>query len=662
MTALTAPLAVVFITLTVLVFALGARRLLGLPFSPVRTLLAGLIAFLLAGPIVTAIGGDAVTDRASALPGLWFVVLGVAIALLVGMVFLVVAEAFLPSGSLPGPVYAVRSLRGRLHRTRRYLQISRILVRHGLLPYLRGGRRAELATPQGRTRLAGVLQRALDEGGVTFVKLGQVLSTRRDLLPAEFLEQLSRLQDQAEQVPWPQVERLLRAELGAGVEEVFAGLDSTPMAAASVAQVHAATLHSGEPVVVKVCRPGIRTVVDWDLDIIERLAVRLERSTRWGRSIGAVALARGFATALREELDLRVEVRNMTSLAASTAARTRGEPAVRIPVPYPRLCSRQVLVMERLQGVSLAVAGARLRGGGGDPEALAGQLLETLLQQVLVDGVFHADPHPGNVLLLEDGQLGLLDFGSVGRIDAGLRAALQRLLLAVDRSDPVALTDALLQVVDRPADLDQAGLERDLGRFLVRNVGPGIPPDLGMFADLFRLVADHRLGVPAEIAAVFRCLATLEGMLTQLAPGFDMVAGARAFAARQLAGGLRPDAVRRAATDELLSLGPVLRRFPRRLDRIGAALEDGRLGITVRLFADERDRRVVTGLVHQALLAGLAATAGIMAVLMLGLRGGPVVSAQVTLYEFLGYGLLVVSAILALRVLVGVFRPDRDRL
>jgi ubiquinone biosynthesis protein len=666
MTALTVPLVIVFTTVTVLVFALGARRLLGLPFSLVRTLLAGLIAFLLAGPIVTSIGGSAVTGDAGALPGLWFVMLGVAIALLVGMVFLVLGEAFVPSGSLPGPVYVLRSLRARLHRARRYSQISRILLRHGLLPYLRGGRRAELATPEGRARLAAVLHRALDDGGVTFVKLGQVLSTRRDLLPAEFLEELSRLQDQAEPEPWPLVERLLREELGTGVEQLFGSFEMTPMAAASIAQVHAATLHSGEPVVVKVCRPGISTVVDWDLDIVQRLAVRLERSTRWGRSIGAVALARGFAAALREELDLRVEVRNMTSLASATAARTGDDPSVRIPAPYPPLCTRQVLVMQRLLGVPLGAAGARPAGDGGPPgadfRALAGQLLETVLHQVLVDGVFHADPHPGNVLLLEDGRLGLLDFGSVGRVDAGLRSGLQRLLLAVDRGDPVALTDALLEVVDRPADLDEAGLQRGLGRFLVRNVGPGLAPDVGMFADLFRLVSNYRLGVPAEIAAVFRSLVTLEGTLTQLAPGFDMVAEARAFAARQFTGRLRPDALRRAANDELLSLVPLLRRIPRRLDRIGAAVEDGRLSMKVRLFADEQDRRTVTGLVHQVLLAGLAATAGIMAVLMLGLPDGPAVTSSVSLYEFLGYGLLVVSAVLALRVLVSIFRPGREGL
>jgi ubiquinone biosynthesis protein len=658
MNVLNFPLVAVGAALTILVFAVGTRRLLGLRLPLLRTLLAGVIAFFVAQPIISAIGGPSVRRAAPVLPGLWFVLLGVVIALLVGMIFLVVSEALVPSGSLPGPVYAARSLRRQAGRTRRYAEISRILVRRGLLPYQRGGRRSELATAEGRTRLARALRLALEDGGVTFVKLGQVLSTRRDLLPAEFITELSRLQDDAPQVPWPQVEATLRTELGTGVDEVFATFDREPLAAASIAQVHRATLPDGRPVVVKVCRPGVRAVVDRDLDIVLRLADRLQRGTSWGRAVGAITLARGFADALREELDLRIEARNLTAVAAATAGRGPGAAQiVRMPTPHQALSGEQVLVMDHLDGRPLTAAETEVA-----PEtrvALASGLLDTLLRQVLLDGTFHADPHPGNVLLLTDGRLGLLDFGSVGRIDAGLRAALQRLLLALDRGDPAALADALLDVVDRPEDLDEARLERTLGRFAARHVAPGITPDVRMFTDLFRIVADHGLAIPPEIAAVFRALATMEGTLTQLAPGFDIVAEARRFASGQLAEQLGPEELRRTALDELTSLLPMLRRLPRRVDRIGQALETGRLSINVRLLADPSDRRFITGLLHQVLLAFLAAASGVMAVLMIGLRGGPSVTPDVGLYAFFGYCLLVVAAILAVRVLVLVFRPDR---
>jgi ubiquinone biosynthesis protein len=276
----------------------------------------------------------------------------------------------------------------------------------------------------------------------------------------------------------------------------------------------------------------------------------------------------------------------------------------------------------------------------------------------MLDGIFHADPHPGNILLLRDGRLGLLDWGSVGRIDAGLRSALQRLLLALDRGDPVLLTDALLELVDRPEHLDEARLERSLGRFLARYFAAGVTPDVRMFTDLFRIVADHGLAIPPEIAAVFRALATMEGTLTELAPDFDTVAEARRFGRQQLSAQLSIDAIKDTAAADLASLVPVLRRLPRRVDRIGAALEDGRLTLSVRLLADPSDRRYLTGLVHRVLLAFLAAAAGIMAVLMIGLRGGPALTRAVSLYSFFGYCLLVIAAILAVRVLAQVFRPD----
>ena len=649
MNALTYPISAVATVLTVLVFAASVRRLLGLYFSPLRTLVAGLLAFFLSSPIINSINGDTVGTDKPVLPGLWFVMLGIACALLVGMVFLVLAEALVPSGTLPGPLYLVRGIRRRMARAHRYAQIGRIIMRHGLGPYLRGGRRAELATSDGRRRLARSLRRALDDGGVTFVKLGQVLSTRRDLLPQEFVDELSQLQDQAAQLPWDQVEPIVAADVG---QDVFVEFDRTPMAAASVAQVHAARLASGADVVVKIRRPDVDTVVERDLDIVARLARTMQRSTKWGRSIGTVELARGFADALREELDFRVEARNMTAIAAAAAARGASDDVV-IPSPHLDLCTRRVLVMQRLDGVPLNAARPA------DPQRVAGTLLDCVLRQVVIDGVFHADPHPGNVLLLGDGRLGLLDFGSVGRIDAGLRSALQRLLSGLDRGDPTAVTDSFLELVARPDELDEQRLERALGQFMVRHLSPGLAPDVRMFTDLFAIVSDYGLAIPPEVAAVFRSLATLEGGLAQLAPAFDVVGEARTFATTHFADQFRPEAIRRSAEQELAALLPMLRRLPRRIDRIAGALEHGRLGLRVRLLADEADRRVVTGLLHQVLLTALASTTGIMAVLMLGLHGGPQLTAKVGLFEFFGYCLLVISAILALRVLVLIFRPTR---
>jgi ubiquinone biosynthesis protein len=653
--AATVVLIVVTVAGMVTAFALIARRLLGLRFGLVRLLLAGVLALAVAGPIAQATSGAVPAGERAAITPLWFLFLTAAGALLVAMVFLVLAEALVPSGSLPGPLELRRQLRGRIARARRYSEISRIAVRHGLLPYVRGRRRAELDTPDGRARLARSVRAALDEAGVTFVKLGQVLSTRRDLLPVEFVEELGQLQARVTPAPWEQVSGVLTAELGGPVDVLFAEIDREPLAAASVAQVQAARLPSGADVVVKVQRPGIRQVVERDLDIVARLARSLERGTRWGRSIGVRDLAAGFAAAVREELDFRIEAENMAGVAAS---RGTGD-GVLVPTPHEPLCTERVLVMQRLDGTPLGAAGPLVTERGLDRTVLARTLLDSMLRQIMVDGVFHADPHPGNVLVLADGRLGLLDFGSVGRLDASVRAALQRLLLAMDRGDPLAASDALLEVVPRPDEIDQQRLERALGRFMARHLGQGVHPSVQMFTDLFRIVTGHGLSIPPEVAAVFRALATLEGTLGQLSPGFDLVAETRAFAARAFADQIDAATVRRTAAEELTTLLPMLRRLPRRVERIASAAEHGRLSLHVRLFADERDRRTVTGMLHQALLTILAATAGIMAVLLLDTSGGPTVTETVSLYQLFGYNLLVVGSVLALRVLVLIFRPDR---
>ena len=630
--------------------AVGARRLLGLQLGVVRTVLAGVV-----GSAAWLAFGLAIARPQQRPFMLTTVQLG--IALLVAMGFLVLAEAVLPSGALR-PVTWARALRHRLARARRYLQISRIAARHGLLPYLRGRRRLQADTPAGRAGLARSVRLALEEGGVSFVKLGQLLANRRDLLPAEFVNELSRLHHQVTPAPWPQVEQVLGQELGTP-DAVLDTLDARPLAAASIAQVHQARLRSsGAEVVVKVQRPGIRPVVERDLDIVDRMARRLETRTRWGAAIGAVELARGFANALHEELDFRVEARNMAVVAAASAV-PGTDTSVRLPAVHPQLCTERVLVMERVDGLPLDAAGPVIDTRGLDRQVLARALLGCLLRQIMLGGVFHADPHPGNILLLDDVRLGLLDFGSVGRLDALLRAALQQFLLAIDRGDPAGLYDALLEVMVRPDDLDEQRLQRALGQFMARHLNPGAAPEVEMFTDLFRLVASYDLMVPPEVAAVFRALATLEATLGRLAPGFDIVAESRTFAAAQLSGQLQPTSLRQAANDELPTLLPMLRRLPRRADRITNALEHGRLGLGVRLFADPRDRRFLTTLVHQILLAFLGATTGIMAVLLLGSSGGPKLSPTVSLFQVLGYNLLVVSAVLILRVLVTTFRPPR---
>ena len=646
---------IVLATSTVLVAGLAwvSRRLLGLPVGALRALIAGLLGFAAA----LLLGRSLRAAQPGHLVAFVTVVLG--IPLIVAMLFIVMAEVLVPSGTLPQPVEMLRGTRKALARSRRYAQISRIAVRHGLGPYLRGRR----VRGGDRAALAQSLRKALEEGGVTFTKLGQLLSTRSDLLPEEFTTELAKLQDRAEPAPWAQVAEVIAESLGSPPEEVFAELQTEPAAAASIAQVHKARLRCGTgpdaEVAVKVQRPGIRTGVERDLDILLRLADRLEDRARWARAVGTAGVARGFAAAIREELDFRIEARNMAAVAAAWPDQQRAvgrEVSVVMPAMHGQLCTEHVLVIEWLDGVNLRAAGQQIDDRGLDRAQLARALLRSMVYQITEGGVFHADPHPGNVLLLADNRLALLDFGSVGHLDAQQRIALQNLLLAVGRGNSAALRDALLDLVDRTDELDEYQLERGLGQFIARHLTGGVGVSAEMFTDLFRLAARFELTIPAEISTVLRALGTLDGTLAQLTSSFDIAEEAREYAADQMAVKLSPQAVGRSAADELSELLPVLRRLPRRFDRVTSALEQGRLGINVRLLADERDRRVVTGLANQFLLALLGAASGIVAALMLTAPGGPKVAQSVSLYQLIGYNLLIVAGVLVLRVLFTIFR------
>ncbi|MFD4195883.1 ABC1 kinase family protein [Amycolatopsis thermoflava] len=624
----------------------ASRRVLGVRIGALRALLGAAAGWAVAGGLAVRI---APLTRASDPVYLGFLIPLAGCAFLATLIFLFLAEMAVPSGGGLGLLGRLRSLRARFARTRRYSQIMRIAVKHGIGPYLTGRR----VTDSGRhATLARSLRRALEDGGATFVKLGQVLSTRPDVLPQVFVDELSLLQDRVAPVPFADVERELEAELGRPRAEVFAEFDPEPLGAASIAQVYRARLHSGEDVVVKVRRPGIDRIVERDLDIVFRVARSLQLRAAWARSLGVLDLAEGFRAALTEELDFRVEARNLTAVAAAENGSGLALPAV-----HAKLSGERVLVMRRLDGVPV-------REGIGDVPAerravLARGLLDSLLRQVLLHGVFHADPHPGNVLLLADGNLGLLDFGSVGRLDSSLRGGLANLFAAVDRGDPEGLRDGLLEIVDRPDEIDEQRLERALGALMAKHLSHGRSPDVDMFTDLFRIIAEFRLSIPPAIAAVFRALATVEGTLGLLSPGFDILGESRKFAGSVVGERLQPESLRGAATDELLALLPVLRRLPRRVDRLTSALEQGRLTVNVRTFADERDRAVVFGMLHEVLLALTGAATGLMAVLLLAGTGGPRVLPELTLNQLFGYNLLVVSALLGLRLLFVVFRAQR---
>jgi ubiquinone biosynthesis protein len=274
----------------------------------------------------------------------------------------------------------------------------------------------------------------------------------------------------------------------------------------------------------------------------------------------------------------------------------------------------------------------------------------------MVTGVFHADLHQGNVLVDESGRLALLDLGAVGRLDSGSRNALALLLHGVERRDSVAATEAMLDLLDRPEDLDDRAFERELGQLLQRFAGSASGGSSGMFSGLFTLVIRHHFAVPPQVAAALRALGALEGTLWSLSPEVDLVAAARQEGRAVLAGRFGPQEVRAALEDQLVTLLPLLHRLPRRINSITEGFERGRSIISVRILADERDRSFVTGVVQQLTLTLLAAACALGGIVLITADTGPFMLPTLRLYAFLGATLFFFGFVLAARALVLVFR------
>jgi ubiquinone biosynthesis protein len=511
-------------------------------------------------------------------------------------------------------------------RARRYRQIADTLGRHGL-GYFLNVLGLEQFVPL-HTGLLGHAQRpepysrpeyvrmALAELGTTFIKLGQILSTRSDLIPREYQVELAKLQDQAPPVPANQIQEILRAEFGRPVDEVFATFGMEPLAAASIGQVHAASLADGTDVVVKVRRPGVVEQVDEDLEILQNLAVAASRRSELANQYDLVGLAQEFAQSLRSELDYLHEGQNAERFAKNFA----GSSDVHIPRVFWETTTSRVLTLERVRGVKISDTAA-LDEAGIDRVSLAQRAADLLVKMVLDDGFFHADPHPGNFFVESDGRLGLIDFGLVGSLDEGTQDKLVGLLLAVSSKDPDELVDAVLDLGVARQRVDRAQLRRDIAHLMSRYYNTPIGEiALGpLINEAEDVVRAHRLQVPSEFALLLKTAVMSEGLGAQLDPNFELTAVVVPHAQRLMLRQYSPVRVAQRVGKASLDAARLAIELPRQLRRLLADLERGDLEFAMRPTgfepmlhqAERMVNRLVLGMLAASFIVGLAVLAAV---------------------------------------------------
>ncbi len=424
-------------------------------------------------------------------------------------------------------------------------------------------------------------KRVLEELGPTFVKLGQVLSIRADLIPGDVVDSLKQLQKDVAPLPAEELRAVVEGYLGAPIDDHFLSFEMKPMAAASIAQVHRARLKLGDEehdVVVKVQRPGIREKMESDLSILYWLARLAEGSIAEAALYQPVAIVREFEAALLQELDFLNEARNLQEVARNFEPRPG---LLVIPRVYEHLTSQKLLVMSYVEGIRITDVVDRPEH---DPEDLLQRALEVIFEMVFTDGFFHGDPHPGNVLVTPDGRIAMLDFGLMGRLTKEEQETLIQLALAVFARNPTQLTRVVMKMGQVPRDFDRLAFEADVRRLMDKYLGIELAKlsSQNLIRECMEMIVEHHVRLPAEYAILGRAAGTIEGIGRTLYPEFNVIKIAAPFVTRLVSRRLDPTKLGTETMGLALSLQQLLADAPMQASRLLDDLEAGRVQVGIR--------------------------------------------------------------------------------
>lgn len=496
------------------------------------------------------------------------------------------------------------------------------------------------------------LRRACEELGPTFVKLGQLFASRTKLLPKELTDELSKLQDQVEPVPFDSVRRVIEAELGRGVEQVFHGLDEKPLGAASIAQVHRATLLSGERVVVKVQRPGIAETAALDLELMQQLAWMMERHLEGWELHRPTAVVDELAKSLEKELDFMREAAHLERF----AWQFRNEPTIHIPRVHHDASTTRVLTMEYIDAIKASdvdkLAEARL-----DRTEIARRIADLVMKQIFEHGFFHADPHPGNIHILPGNRICFLDFGLMGYLDIRTRETFVDLVWGIARRNEISVTNALLKLATTDSEPSREGLETDVADFMHQHFyRPVGEMRFGaLITELFELTTKNRLRLPPDLFIMLKALSLTEELVRRLNPEHNLVQQAEPFMRGARMARLRPKRFVGSMLEFTRDFSELARDLPSELRRIVSQIKTGEARINFHHRGLEpainSAERISNRLAYSVVLASLI----IGSALIVQSKIPPVWND----IPIIGLGGFVLAAVMAFWLLISILRHGR---
>lgn len=478
------------------------------------------------------------------------------------------------------------------HHWRRYQEILNVLIKHGFsyiietldlpgLPFYRRLRKRFIPGDPHEKEANHIPRRivhVIQELGPTFIKLGQLLSTRADLLPESFIRELALLQDKVSPIPYGEVEALFIKECGQTIEKVFTSFEPKPIASASIGQVHRAVIKNSKEVVVKIQRPGIERLIRVDLEILMEIGTIIEQKTRFGQIYKITEMIEEFSISLREELDFSLEGRNAEVIQKNFA----GDPRIHIPKVYWEYTTRRVLVMEYVCGQKIT-SREELKKTGYDPLLIAHALANIMIKQIYVDGFFHSDPHPGNLSVLPGNIIVFMDFGQVGRIDEDLREKAADLVLALVRHDVDGIVKRLLQIGVLRGQLNLTRLKHDINRLERKYYGlPLREIHVGISVqELMEVAWRYRIQIPSDFVMAAKALVTLEGVIRELAPEMSLVEIAEPFAWRVFWRRYDPRRLQHRFWEQVLEISGSIIRLPKLFEEAAEKISHGQISLEI---------------------------------------------------------------------------------